>query len=109
MEDSVTKFRTLLRFCVKHKLKLKRSECVLGAPAVKALGFVLNQQGKWIDPDRVLSLLLWVIQELANVRMHEFHWVNLTLCGSIKIFRLGDTRMYVLYSSTVFVNCSKSE
>jgi hypothetical protein len=25
--------------------------------AVKALGFVVNSQGKWIDPDRVLSLL----------------------------------------------------
>ena len=57
MEDSIAKFRALLKFCVEHKLKLKRSKCVLGAPAVNALGFVLNQQGKWIDPDRVLSLL----------------------------------------------------
>jgi hypothetical protein len=46
MEDSVKKFRALLQFCVNHQLKLKRSKCVLGAPAVKALGFVLNQQGK---------------------------------------------------------------
>ncbi|TEB19519.1 hypothetical protein C9890_0201 [Perkinsus sp. BL_2016] len=57
IEDSVKKFRALLEFCVKHKLKLKRSKCVLGVPAVKALGFVLNREGKWIDPDRVMSLL----------------------------------------------------
>lgn len=57
IEDSVETFRALLKFCVAHKIKLKRSKCTLGVGAVKALGFVVNSQGKWIDPDRVLSLL----------------------------------------------------
>ena len=57
IEDSVKTFRELLKFCVANKIKLKRSKCTLGVGAVKALGFVVNSQGKWIDPDRVLSLL----------------------------------------------------
>ena len=57
IEDSVGTFRELLKFCVANKIKLKRSKCTLGVGAVKALGFVVNEQGKWIDPDRVLSLL----------------------------------------------------
>jgi hypothetical protein len=75
----------LLQFCVKHKLKLKRSKCVLGAPAVKALGFVLNQQGKWIDPDRVLSLLKLPaakgIMELQHL-LGSFNSVTSWLSGS---------------------------
>jgi hypothetical protein len=54
IEDSVETFRELLKFCVANKIKLKRSKCTLGVGAVKALGFVVNDQGKWIDPDRVL-------------------------------------------------------
>jgi hypothetical protein len=57
IEDSVETFRALLKFCVEHKIKLKRSKCTLGVGAVKALGFVVNSQGKWIDPERVLGLL----------------------------------------------------
>ena len=57
IEDSVETFRALLKFCVANQIKLKRSKCTLGVGAVKALGFVVNEQGKWIDPDRVLSLL----------------------------------------------------
>jgi hypothetical protein len=57
IDDSVATFEALLKFCVEHKIKLKRSKCTLGVGAVKALGFVINSQGKWIDPDRVLSLL----------------------------------------------------
>lgn len=57
IEDSVRTFRELLKFCVENKIKLKRSKCTLGVGAVKALGFVVNSQGKWIDPERVLSLL----------------------------------------------------
>jgi hypothetical protein len=57
IDDSVTTFRELLKFCVANKIKLKRSKCTLGVGAVKALGFVVNAQGKWIDPDRVLALL----------------------------------------------------
>jgi hypothetical protein len=57
IEDSVATFKALLQFCIAHKIKLKRSKCTLGVGAVKALGFVVNSQGKWIDPDRVLSLL----------------------------------------------------
>ena len=85
MEDSVRKFRALLQFCVNHKLKLKRSKCVLGAPAVKALGFVLNAQGKWIDPDRVLSLLKLPaakgIKELRHL-LGSFNFVRSWLSGS---------------------------
>lgn len=85
MEDSVRKFRALLQFCVEHKLKLKRSKCVLGAPAVKALGFVLNVQGKWIDPDRVLSLLKLPpakgIKELRHL-LGSFNFVRSWLSGS---------------------------
>jgi hypothetical protein len=57
IQDSVDTFRALLKFCVANKIKLKRSKCMLGVGAVKALGFVVNSQGKWIDPERVLSLL----------------------------------------------------
>jgi hypothetical protein len=57
IDDSVKTFQELLKFCVANKIKLKRSKCTLGVGAVKALGFVVNEQGKWIDPDRVLSLL----------------------------------------------------
>ena len=57
IEDSVRTFRELLKFCVENRIKLKRSKCTLGVGAVKALGFVVNSQGKWIDPERVLSLL----------------------------------------------------
>jgi len=57
LEDSVRTFRELLKFCVENQIKLKRSKCTLGVGAVKALGFVVNSQGKWIDPERVLSLL----------------------------------------------------
>jgi hypothetical protein len=85
MEDSIAKFRALLKFCVEHKLKLKRSKCVLGTPAVKALGFVLNQQGKWIDPDRVLSLLKLPpakgVKELRHL-LGSFNFVRSWLSGS---------------------------
>ena len=85
MEDSVKKFRALLEFCVKHKLKLKRSKCVLGVPAVKALGFVLNREGKWIDPDRVMSLLKLPaakgVKELRHL-LGSFNFVRMWLSGS---------------------------
>ena len=57
IEESVDAFRELLKFCIANKVKLRRSKCTLGVSAVKALGFVVNEQGKWIDPARVLSLL----------------------------------------------------
>jgi len=56
-EELCTKFEALLKFAIAHNIKLKREKCCLGVPALKALGCVINSQGKWIDPDRVLSLL----------------------------------------------------
>ena len=88
MDDSVKKFRSLLEFCVKNKLKLKRSKCVLGVPAVKALGFVLNEQGKWIDPDRVLSLLkIPSAKGVKDVKhlLGAFGFVRQWICGSADI------------------------
>ena len=88
IEDSVAKFRSLLEFCVKTKLKLKRSKCVLGVPAVKALGFVLNEQGKWIDPDRVLSLLkIPAAKGVKDVKhlLGAFGFVRQWICGSADI------------------------
>ncbi len=88
IEDSIEKFRALLGFCVKNKLKLKRSKCVLGVPAVKALGFVLNEQGKWIDPDRVLSLLrIPSAKGVKDVKhlLGAFGFVRQWICGSADI------------------------
>ena len=88
IEDSVCKFRSLLEFCVSNKLKLKRSKCVLGVPAVKALGFVLNEQGKWIDPDRVLSLLkIPAAKGVKDVKhlLGAFGFVRQWICGSADI------------------------
>jgi hypothetical protein len=88
IEDSVEKFRSLLAFCVLNKLKLKRSKCVLGVPAVKALGFVLNEQGKWIDPDRVLSLLrIPSAKGVKDVKhlLGAFGFVRQWICGSADI------------------------
>jgi hypothetical protein len=56
-EECVQQFENLLKFCIKHGIKLKREKCSLGVPAIKALGCVVNSAGKWIDPDRVLALL----------------------------------------------------
>ena len=88
MEDSVEKFRALLQFCISKQLKLKRSKCVLGVPAVKALGFVLNEQGKWIDPDRVLSLLkIPSAKGVKDVKhlLGAFGFVRQWICGSADI------------------------
>lgn len=88
MEDSVNKFRALLQFCITKRLKLKRSKCVLGVPAVKALGFVLNEQGKWIDPDRVLSLLkIPSAKGVKDVKhlLGAFGFVRQWICGSADI------------------------
>ena len=54
-EELCTKFEALLKFAIAHNIKLKREKCCLGVPALKALGCVINSQGKWIDPDRVLA------------------------------------------------------
>lgn len=85
MEDAVTKYRALLQFCCSHRLKLKRSKCVLGVPAVKALGFVLNHQGKWIDPERVMALLKLPpsrgVKELRHL-LGSFNFVRQWLSGS---------------------------
>lgn len=56
-DDLCQKFEELLKFAIARGIKLKREKCALGVPALKALGCVVNAQGKWIDPDRVLSLL----------------------------------------------------
>jgi hypothetical protein len=56
-DDLCEKFEALLKFAIARNIKLKREKCALGVPALKALGCVVNAQGKWIDPDRVMSLL----------------------------------------------------
>jgi hypothetical protein len=56
-EELCLKFESLLKFAIAHNIRLKREKCCLGVPALKALGCVVNSQGKWIDPDRVMSLL----------------------------------------------------
>lgn len=56
-EELCQKFEALLKFAINHNIKLKREKCCLGVPALHALGCVVNSQGKWIDPDRVMSLL----------------------------------------------------
>ena len=56
-DELCQKFEALLKFAIAHNIRLKREKCSLGVPALKALGCVVNAQGKWIDPDRVLSLL----------------------------------------------------
>ena len=56
-DELCAKFESLLKFAIAHNIKLKREKCCLGVPALKALGCVINSQGKWIDPDRVMSLL----------------------------------------------------
>ena len=56
-DDLCAKWEALLKFAIKHNIRLKREKCCLGVPALKALGCVVNSQGKWVDPDRVLSLL----------------------------------------------------
>ena len=60
----------------------------IGVPAVKALGFVLNEQGKWIDPDCVLSLLkiptAKVVQDVKHL-LGAFGFVRQWICGSADI------------------------
>ena len=65
-EELCHKFEALLKFAIAHNIKLKREKCCLGVPALKALGCVVNSQGKWIDPDRVMSLLR--IQPASTVK-----------------------------------------
>ena len=88
IEESVEAFRELLKFCVAHKVKLRRSKCTLGVSAVKALGFVVNEQGKWIDPARVLSLLkipqARTPKELKQL-LGSFGFVRQFLCDSAKV------------------------
>jgi hypothetical protein len=88
IEESVDAFRELLKFCIAHRLKLRRSKCTLGVSAVKALGFVVNEQGKWIDPARVLSLLkipqARTPKELKQL-LGSFGFVRQFLCDSAKV------------------------
>ena len=56
-DELCEKFEALLKFAIAHNIRLKREKCCLGVPALKALGCVINSQGKWVDPERVLSLL----------------------------------------------------
>lgn len=88
MEESVDAFRELLKFCIANKVKLRRSKCTLGVSAVKALGFVVNEQGKWIDPARVLSLLkipqARTPKELKQL-LGSFGFVRQFLCDSAKV------------------------
>ena len=88
IEESVDAFRELLKFCIANKVKLRRSKCTLGVSAVKALGFVVNEQGKWIDPARVLSLLkipqARTPKELKQL-LGSFGFVRQFLCDSAKV------------------------
>ena len=88
IEESVDAFRELLKFCITNKVKLRRSKCTLGVSAVKALGFVVNEQGKWIDPARVLSLLkipqARTPKELKQL-LGSFGFVRQFLCDSAKV------------------------
>ena len=87
-DECVTQFESLLKFCIKHNIKLKREKCALGVPAIKALGCVVNAAGKWIDPDRVLALLKLpparCVKELKSL-LGSFGFVRQWLCHAATI------------------------
>jgi hypothetical protein len=78
-DDLCSKFEALLKFAIANGIKLKKEKCCLGVPALKALGCVINSQGKWIDPDRVLSLLR--IEPAGNLKQLK------QLLGSLNFVR----------------------
>ncbi len=87
-DECVQQFEDLLKFCIKHNIKLKREKCALGVPAIKALGCVVNAAGKWIDPDRVLALLkvppARCVKELKSL-LGSFGFVRQWLCHAATI------------------------
>ena len=87
-DECVDQFEKLLKFCIKHNIKLKREKCMLGVPAIKALGCVVNAAGKWIDPDRVLALLKLpaarCVKELKSL-LGSFGFVRQWLCNAATI------------------------
>jgi hypothetical protein len=87
-DECVDQFEKLLKFCIKHNIKLKREKCMLGVPAIKALGCVVNAAGKWIDPDRVLALLKLpaarCVKELKSL-LGSFGFVRQWLCNAAVI------------------------
>ena len=87
-DECVDQFEKLLKFCIKHNIKLKREKCMLGVPAIKALGCVVNAAGKWIDPDRVLALLKLpaarCVKELKSL-LGSFGFVRQWLCNAASI------------------------
>jgi hypothetical protein len=87
-DECVEQFENLLKFCIKHNIKLKREKCMLGVPAIKALGCVVNAAGKWIDPDRVLALLKLpaarCVKELKSL-LGSFGFVRQWLCNAATI------------------------
>jgi hypothetical protein len=56
-DELCDKFEKLLRLAVTYGLKFKESKCKLGMEAICHLGFVCNQDGIYIHPDRVSRLL----------------------------------------------------
>jgi len=87
-DECVQQFEDLLKFCIKHNIKLKREKCALGVPAIKALGCVINAAGKWIDPERVLALLkvppARCVKELKSL-LGSFGFVRQWLCNAAMI------------------------
>jgi len=86
-DDLCNKFESLLKFCISKNIKLKREKCVLGVPAIRALGCVVNAQGKFVDPDRVLALLK--LKPATNVKELR------CLLGSF-----GFVRQWIAHSAT---------
>ena len=52
-EDHVAVLRKLLNRLQKYKLKLNPTKCTFGSTSGKLLGFIVNQRGIEIDPDKI--------------------------------------------------------
>ncbi len=61
-----------------HRLRLKPSKCVLGAAYVKSVGFVVDQSGIRVDPERVTAIHeLHTPEDLTSLRtvIGKFNYV----------------------------------
>jgi transposase InsO family protein len=56
LEEMLQKLESFMLFCRHHNLRLNRAKTELASTAVRHVGFILTEEGQFLDPTRVESL-----------------------------------------------------